>query len=212
FGLIAPVTAQLGWGLIQNLAVFVISVLFGLMIYMGLMYLTPLSVIAGIGPKRFFSGTFGGASIVFSTTSTVTALPVTLEESKKNLNVSEHVADLVIPLGASMYRPGSALFQGAAIVFLADLYNVPFPVTAVGGALLATFLAALTVAPVPSSGVMTLAPALDAVGIPLSGLAILLGIDRIPDMFRSTTNLLGQVTAATLVDQWVEGSIDTPPG
>jgi len=211
FGLVAPVTAQLGWGLIQSLAVFVLSVLVGLAIYLGLMYLAPLSVIVGIGPKRFFSGTFGAASIVFSTTSTVTALPVTLEESKKNLDVSEHVADLVIPLGASMYRPGSALFQGAAIVFLADLYNVPFPITAVGGPLLATFLAALTVAPVPSSGVMTLAPALDAVGIPLSGLAILLGIDRIPDMFRSTTNLLGQVTAATLVDQWVGDSTDVLP-
>ena len=212
FGLTAPVTAELGWNLIQNLAVFVLSVLFGLVVYSGFIYLAPLFVIAGIGPRKFFSGTFGGASIVFSTTSTVTALPVTLEESKKNLGVSEQVADLVIPLGASMYRPGSALFQGAAIVFLADLYNVPFPVAAIGGALLATFLAALTVAPVPSSGVMTLAPALDAVGIPLSGLAILLGIDRIPDMFRSTVNLLGQITAATLVDQWVDDSIDEPPG
>ena len=212
FGLTAPVTAELGWNLIQNLAVFVLSVLFGLVVYSGFIYLAPLFVIAGIGPRKFFSGTFGGASIVFSTTSTVTALPVTLEESKKNLGVSEQVADLVIPLGASMYRPGSALFQGAAIVFLADLYNVPFPVAAIGGALLATFLAALTVAPVPSSGVMTLAPALDAVGIPLSGLAILLGIDRIPDMFRSTVNLLGQITAAALVDQWVDDSIDEPPG
>jgi Na+/H+-dicarboxylate symporter len=121
------------------------------------------------------------------------------------------VADLVLPLGASMYRAGTALFQGAAIVFLADLFDVPFPMAAVGGAILATFLVSLTVAPVPSSGVITLAPALDAVGIPLSGLAILLGIDRIPDMFRSTTNLLGQITTSVLVDRWVgEGSSDSP--
>jgi Na+/H+-dicarboxylate symporter len=212
FGLAAPVTAQLGWGLIQSLAVFVVSVVLGLVIYLGLMYLVPLRVIAGIRAKTFFGGTFGAASIAFSTTSTVTALPVTLEEAKKNLGVSEHVADLVIPLGASMYRAGSALFQGAAIVFLADLYDVPFPGTAVGGALLATFLVSLTVAPVPSSGVMTLAPALDAVGIPLSGLAILLGIDRIPDMFRSTTNLLGQITTAVLVDRWVGGPEGTTLG
>ena len=100
------------------------------------------------------------------------------------------------------------------MVFLAHLYDVPFPLTAVGGALLATFLVSLTVAPVPSSGVMTLAPALDAVGIPLSGLAILLGIDRIPDMFRSATNNIGQMTASALVDAWVgkEGSEEaTPP-
>jgi Na+/H+-dicarboxylate symporter len=131
---------------------------------------------------------------------------VTLEEVKEKLGVSETVADLVLPLGASMYRAGSALFQGAAIVFLAHLYDVPIPTAALGGAVLATFLVSLTVAPVPSSGVVTLAPALDAVGIPLSGLSILLGVDRIPDMFRSTVNLLGQITTAVVVDKWVGGA------
>jgi Na+/H+-dicarboxylate symporter len=122
--------------------------------------------------------------------------------------VSEAVADLVLPLGASMYRGGSALFQGASIVFLAHLFDVPLPLSALGGAVLATFLVALTVAPVPSSGVVTLAPALDAVGVPLAGLSILLGIDRIPDMFRTTVNLLGQITTSVVVDRWV----GTPPG
>jgi len=211
FGLAAPVTSQLGWGLVQSLAVFVVSVIVGLAIYIGLLYLPLLRFVGGVSPWRLVTSAFGAASIAFSTTSTVAALPVTLEEAKSNLNVSEPVADLVLPLGASMYRAGSALFQGAAIVFLAHLYDVPFPLTAVGGAILATFLVSLSVAPVPSSGVMTLAPALDAVGIPLSGMAILLGIDRIPDMFRSTTNLLGQVTTSVLVDHWVGGATHHQP-
>ena len=212
FGLAAPVTSQLGWGLVQSLAVFVVSVIVGLAIYIGLLYLPLLRFVGGVSPWRLVTSAFGAASIAFSTTSTVAALPVTLEEAKSNLNVSEPVADLVLPLGASMYRAGSALFQGAAIVFLAHLYDVPFPLTAVGGAILATFLVSLSVAPVPSSGVMTLAPALDAVGIPLSGMAILLGIDRIPDMFRSTTNLLGQVTTSVLVDHCVgEATHHQPP-
>jgi Na+/H+-dicarboxylate symporter len=109
-----------------------------------------------------------------------------------------------------MYRAGSALFQGAAVIFLAHLFEVPIPPAALGGAVLATFLVSLTVAPVPSSGVVTLAPALDAVGIPLAGLSILLGIDRVPDMFRSTTNLLGQITTAVVVDKWVGGSPTDP--
>lgn len=204
FGLAAPVTAQLGWGLIQSLAVFVVCVVLGLGIYIGLVYVPFLKVVGGIGPVRFLGGTFGAASIAFSTTSTAAALPVTLEETKA-LGVSESVADLVLPLGASMYRAGSALFQGAAVVFLAFLFDVPIPAAAVGGAILATFLVSLTVAPVPSSGVVTLAPALDTVGIPLAGLSILLGIDRVPDMFRSTTNLLGQITTAVVVDRWVGG-------
>ena len=221
FGLAAPVTAQLGWGLIQSLAVFVVAVVLGLGIYIGVVYLPFLKVVGGIGPLRFFGGTFGAASIAFSTTSTAAALPVTLEEVKSELGVSETVADLVLPLGASMYRAGSALFQGAAIIFLAHLYDVAIPPAAVGGAVLATFMVSLTVAPVPSSGVVTLAPALDAVGIPLAGLSILLGIDRVPDMFRTTTNLLGQITTAVVVDGWTgenavesggEGGATTPGG
>jgi Na+/H+-dicarboxylate symporter len=211
FGLAAPVTAQLGWGLIQSLAVFVVAVIVGLGAYIGLVYLPFLKVVGGIGPTRFLGGTFGAASIAFSTTSTAAALPVTLEEAKRELGVSETVADLVLPLGASMYRAGSALFQGAAIVFLAHLYDVAIPPAAVGGAVLATFMVSLTVAPVPSSGVMTLAPALDTVGVPLAGLSILLGVDRIPDMFRSTTNLLGQITTAVVVDRWVGGTEGQPP-
>ena len=202
FGLAAPVTAQLGWGLIQSLAVFVVSVVVGLGIYLAIVYVPLLKVVGGIGPMRFLGGTFGAASIAFSTTSTVAALPVTLKEAKEKLGVSDTMADLILPLGASMYRAGSALFQGAAIIFLAHLFQVPIPPAALGGAVLATFLVALTVAPVPSSGVVTLAPALDTVGIPLSGLTILLGIDRIPDMFRSALNLLGQITAAVVVDRW----------
>lgn len=208
FGLAAPVTAQLGWGLIQSLAVFVISVVVGLAIYVAVVFLPLLRFVGGIGPVRFFRGIFGASSIAFSTTSTAAALPVTLDEVKRELGVSESVADLVLPLGASMYRAGSALFQGASVVFLAYLFEVPIPVAALGGAVLATFLVSLTVAPVPSSGVMTLAPALDAVGIPLAGLSILLGIDRVPDMFRTTVNLLGQVTAAVTVDALLG---DDPP-
>ena len=195
-------TAQLGWVLIRSLAVFMVCVVLGLGVYVAVMYMRILKLVGGIGPLQFLGGTFGAASIAFSTTSTAAALPVALKEAKEKLGVSETVADLVLPLGASMYRAGSALFQGAAIVFLADLFDVPFPAAAVGGAVLATFLVSLTVAPVPSAGVVTLAPALDAVGIPLSGLTILLGVDRIPDMFRSTVNLFGQITTSVVVEKW----------
>jgi Na+/H+-dicarboxylate symporter len=211
FGLAAPVTAQLGWDLIQSLAVFVVSVVLALGLYVALVYLPILRVVGRIGPMKFLGGTFGATSVAFSTTSTAAALPVTLEEVRHNLGVSETVTDLVVPLGASMYRAGSALFQGAAIVFLAHLYDVPIPAAALGGAVLATFLVSLTVAPVPSSSVVTLAPALDAVGVPLAGLSILLGIDRIPDMFRTSVNLMGQMTTAVVVDAWVGDNADPTP-
>ncbi len=202
FGLAAPVTAMLGWDLILSLGVFIASVFAGLLVLMIVLFFPLWYFVAKISPARFLGGTFGAASIAFSSTSTAAAIPVSLEESTKNLKVSKTVADILIPLGASMYRPGSALFQGAAIVFLAHLYAVPIPAAAVGAAILATFLVSLTIAPVPSSGVITMAPALDTIGVPVAGLAILLGIDRIPDMMRSAVNVLGQIGTAVLVDRW----------
>jgi len=208
FGLAAPVIAKLGWDLVISLGVFIVSVFSGLLVLVIVMYIPLLYFVAKIGPARFFSSTFGAASIALSTTSTAAAIPVSLEETTKNLKVSESIADLLIPLGASMYRPGSALFQGAAIVFLAHLYGVPIPAAAVGAAILATFLVSLTVAPVPSSGVVTMMPALEAVGVPVAGLSFLLGIDRIPDMMRSAVNVLGQIMTAVLVDRWTGDETD----
>ena len=202
FGLAAPVTARLGWDLVQSLGIFIVFVFVGLVIFVAVVTLPLVYFVAGVGPLKYLKGTFGGVSIAVSTTSTAAAIPVTREEAIENIGVSPTIANLLVPLGASMHRPGSALFQGAAIVFLAYLYGVPIPMTAIAAALLATFLVSLTVAPVPSSGVVTMAPALDAVGVPVAGLAIILGIDRIPDMMRSAVNLLGQVSAAALVDRW----------
>ena len=202
FGLAAPVTAQLGWGLVQSLAIFIVCVFVGLIIFMLLVTLPLVWFVGRIHPGEFLRGTIGAVSVAASTTSTAAAIPVSLEETTNNLKVSPTVADLLVPLGASMHRPGSALFQGAAIVFLAYLFDVPIPITAIGAAMLATFLVSLTVAPVPSSGVVTMAPALDAVGVPVSGLAIVLGIDRIPDMMRTATNVLAQISAAVFVDRF----------
>lgn len=200
FGLVAPATALLGWDLVQSLGVFIICVMIGLIILMVFGFLPLLFLARKMGPSKFLKGVWGATSVAFSTTSTAAAIPVSLEETKENLGVSETVADLLIPLGASMYRPGSALFQGAAIVFLAHIYGVPLAMGAAGAIVLSTFLVSLTVAPVPSSSVVTMAPALAAIGVPGAGLALILGIDRIPDMMRTCVNVMGQIATAVLVD------------
>lgn len=205
FGLTAPVTAKLGWSLVLSLGVFIICVFVGLVIFLTLVTLPLVYFVAGIGPVRYLKETFGAVSVAASTTSTAAAIPVSLEETKTNLGVSKTIADMLVPLGASMHRPGSALFQGAAVVFLAHLYGIPIPMAVIGAAMLATFLVSLTVAPVPSSGVVTMAPALDAVGVPVAGLALMLGIDRIPDMMRSAINVLSQISTAALIERWSGG-------
>ncbi len=200
FGLTAPITAELGWAMLGSLAVFVISVIVGLVLFVAVVYMPLVRFVGKMSIARFLKGSAGACTIGFSTTSSVASLPVLLADAQEKLDVSPEVANLVLPLTVSLNRSGSALFQGAAIIFLAWMYDVTIPGSALAGAVLASFLVALTVAPVPSASVMTLVPALDTVGVPVAGLAILLGIDRIPDMARTVVNVMGDMVAAVVVD------------
>ncbi len=112
----------------------------------------------------------------------------------------------MVSLGAGIGRAGAALFQGASVVFLAWLYDVPLAVAGIGGALLATFIVSFTVPSIPGGSVLSLAPALGTIGIPLDGIAVLLGVDRIPDMARTATNVTGTLTAAVVVDRMEEAT------
>jgi Na+/H+-dicarboxylate symporter len=105
----------------------------------------------------------------------------------------------VLPLGASLNRPGGALYQTVAVCFIAGLYGLPLGPAARLEAAAAVFLASLTIASVPSASVVSLAPAFLQIGLPLGGLSLLIGLDRIPDMFRTMTNVTGHVTAAAAV-------------
>ncbi len=208
FGLAAPIAATTGWELLRGLAIFVLTVMLGLIIFVSLVYLPALALIARVGPLRFLRSTTGTQVVGLATGSSVAALPVMIQEAEENLDLNPAVTSLVLPLAASLNRAGSALYQGAAVMFVAHLYGVPVPTVAMGGALLATFFAAATVAPVPSASVMTLAPALDAVGAPLAGLGVLLGVDRIPDMFRTWVNVTGHIAGATVTSALVSGDAD----
>jgi Na+/H+-dicarboxylate symporter len=199
FGLAAPATARMGIGLLQSLAVFVVTVIVALFVFMTVVYLPIVAMVGRVAPGRFIRGTLASYTMGFTTTSSVATLPVLLRDAPA-LGVSRRVSDLVLPLAASLNRAGSGLFQGASVVFLAWLYDIPVPGGAWVGAALACFFAASTVAPVPSASIMTLAPALSAVGAPFAGLGILLGVDRIPDMFRSATNMTGHMAAAVVTE------------
>jgi Na+/H+-dicarboxylate symporter len=104
-----------------------------------------------------------------------------------------------LPLGASIGRAGSALFQAVAMLFVAHLYGSALGLSATVQAGAAVFLTSLTVASVPSASIVSLAPAFATAGLPLAGLTLLLGLDRVPDMFRTMTNVVGTMTAATVV-------------
>jgi Na+/H+-dicarboxylate symporter len=201
FALAAPVTARSGLAMLQSLVVFVVTVVAALVVFIAVVYLPAVRFIGGISPVRFLKACLGSQAIGASTTSSVASLPAMLEAADRDLDVSRPVAILVLSVGASLNRAGSALFQGAGIVFLASLYDVSIPATAVAGAIMVTFFVALTVTGVPSSSVVTLAPALETLGVPLAGMAVLLGVDRVPDMARTATNVTGHLATATVIER-----------
>lgn len=199
FALAAPVAAQTGWELLRSLGVFVAAVIGGLIVFVLVVYLPAIRIWSRVSVRDFLRANAVTAPIAFSTTSSAATLPAMFEACEDVLKVPRGVTSLVLPLGVSIGRSGSALFQGAALVFLAHLYAVPIAPAALVGAVVATFLVALTVAAVPSASVMTLPPAFGALGIPMDGLAVLLGVDRIPDMFRTVVNVMGDLGAAAVV-------------
>jgi Na+/H+-dicarboxylate symporter len=201
FALAAPVTARAGWAVLQSLLMFVLAVLLGLIIYIGLLYMPTVRFLARRRAGSFMRACMSPQAIAAASTSSPATVPAMLEAADE-LEVSTAVAGFVIPLGAGIGRGGSAVFQGAGIVFLAWLYGVPLAAAGIGAAILATFVVSFAVASVPGGSVLSMAPAIDTVGIPLDGLAVLLSIDRIPDMARTATNVTGTMTATVLVDRF----------
>ena len=200
FCLAAPVAARFGWTMLRSLAVFVAAVVLGIVIFGPLVYAAAAKWLARVPSlTRFARDITPGAAVAFTTTSSMAALPTMMESAIDVLKLPRSVASFVIPLGATLNRPGSAIYQTTAVVFIASLYGVALTPTMLAMAVLTCFLMTFSVASIPSATVFTTAPVLLAVGLPAEGIALLLGVDRIPDMFRTGLNGVGHQTAAAFV-------------
>ena len=199
FALVAPLVAQFGGPLLLAMGQFIIVVIIGVFVFAGVVYLPGVAVIARFAPLRFLRAAFPSMLMGFSATSSMAALPTMLDAADRDLQIPRPVAGFVLPLAATINRGGSAVFQAIAVVFIARLYGIPFGFNQMLAAGTAVFLASLTVASVPSGGVISLYPALQSAGLPVAGLSILLGLDRIPDMFRTMTNVTGHLSSAVVV-------------
>ena len=212
FAIVAGALAQLGVDLIVDLitamAVFIVAVIAALAVLIAAVYLPAVAFLARLGAWRYLRAIRASLLMAFSTTSSLATLPVMLDAAESDLRVSRTVAGFVLPLGASVGRAGSAVFQAVAVLFVARLYGVPLGLAGTFQAGAAVFLASLTVASVPSASIVSLVPAFAATGLPLAGLQLLLGFDRVPDMFRTMTNVFGTLTAATVVAAVEEAKLE----
>jgi len=199
FALVAPIVTQFGWSLVRAMLWFVAAVIIGVILLIALVYLPSVAFIARMSPIKFLRAAYPAMLMGFSATSSMAALPLMIDAADRDLQIPRPVSGFVLPLAATLNRGGSAVFQAIAVVFVARLYGLPFGAGEMLAAGAAVFLASLTVASVPSAGVISLVPAFQSTGLPIAGLTILLGLDRISDMFRTMTNVTGHLASAVVV-------------
>ncbi len=199
FALVAPTAALYGWDVVRAMLWFIAAVILGVVVFIAAVYLPSVALIARVSPRRFLRAAYPSMFMGFSATTSMAALPYLIDAADRDLQIPRPVSGFVLPLGASINRAGSALFQAIAVVFIARLYGIPFGPAHMLQAGVAVFLASLTVAAVPSGGVISLFPAFQATGLPIAGLSILMGLDRISDMFRTMTNVTGHLASAVVV-------------
>ena len=146
--------------------------------------------------------------LAFSTSSSAATLPVTMECVEDNLGVKNEVASFVLPLGATINLDGTALYQAVATVFIAQALGMELDLAAQLTIVLTALLASIGTAPVPAAGIIMLVIVLESVGVPSSGIALILGVDRILDMVRTATNVTGDSAVTVLIDaaetKWAE--------
>lgn len=185
--------------LLAALGYYCIAVLLGLVIHTFVTYPTLLKLFTPFGIKQFFTGIAPAQLVAFSTSSSGATLPVTMESVEKNLGVSEEVSSFVLPLGATINMDGTGLYQAVAAVFIAQTLGIPLGLEAQLTIVLTAVLASIGTAAVPSAGIIMLVIILESVGVPSTGIALILGVDRILDMCRTTTNITGDATVACII-------------
>lgn len=207
FALIAVVTARYGLDVLLPLGKLILALYLGCILHALLVLGGLVKFVGKVSPLQFFRGIFEAQIVAFSTTSAAGTLPVTISCVRHNLGVSKEVAGFVLPVGATVNMDGTALYQALAAVFIAQAYGIALgPVeymTIIG----TTVLASIGTASIPAAGLVVLSMVLSSVGLPLEGIALVAGIDRILDMARTTVNVTGDATVALLVAN-SEGELD----
>ncbi len=201
--LIAAVIGQYGVNILVTLLKYSLVVVGGLVIYTFSVNSLSLSLLGRMNPLLFFKAVKEAMIIAFSTSSSNAALPVSLE-CVEHIGVSREYSSFVIPLGATINMDGTALYQGVAAVFIANIYGIPLAITDQIIIVLMATLASVGAAGVPAAGIITLAMVLTQIGIPLEGIALILGVDRFLDMCRTTTNIIGDMACSVVIKQTEE--------
>ena len=207
FALLAKLFSQLGVGAILDLLKYFSTVLVVLLFHGLVVYSMLMKALVGLPPQVMLYKMRSVWAFAFSTASSGATIPVTMRTVEKRLGVSSSVAGFTVPLGATINMDGTAIMQGVATVFIAQVYGVDLSMAALGTVVLTATLASVGTAAVPGVGLITLALVLEQAGLPVEGIALIIGVDRLLDMVRTAVNVTGDATVSLIVAEF-EGQVD----
>lgn len=198
-GLIFTVASRFGFDLLVAIATFVITVLIALLAHVGITLSLVIRFLIGLSPLTFLSRIEAALVTAFSTSSSSATLPTALEVAEIQLGVPRGIAGFVLPIGSTMCMNGTAIFEGITVIFLAEIFNVDLTLTQMVIVMIMSVLTAVGAAGVPGGSIPLLVGILTMFSVPGEAIAIVLGVDRILDMSRTTVNVCGDISAATWV-------------
>ena len=199
FALLAKLFATLGIGAILDLAAYFFTVLSVLLFHALVVYSLLLKGLTGLSPAILLSKMRPVWAFAFSTASSGATIPVTLRTVERRMGVHNSVAGFTVPLGATINMDGTAIMQGVATVFIAEVYGVDLSMAGYLTVILTATLASVGTAAVPGVGLITLAMVLTQVGLPVEGIALIIGVDRLLDMVRTAVNVTGDSVVSIIV-------------
>ncbi len=199
FCLIAKTFAEQGIGLLLPMASYFLTVLGALVIHMFVTILAILAIATRLNPMMFLRKMRSAQAFAFSTASSSATIPVTLRSVSERLGVNNSVASFTVPLGATINMDGTAIMQGVATVFIANVYGIELGIAGYATIIGMSVLASIGTAGVPGVGLIMLAMVLNQVGLPLEGIGIIMGVDRLLDMCRTAVNITGDAMVSTVV-------------
>ena len=201
FALICPVVAENGPAVLLPLLKVILVAYVGYICHMILVYSMAVKGFAGMNPVTFFKGMSRPIMFAFSSASSVGTLPFNMEATQK-LGARKSIASFVLPLGATINMDGTAIYQGVCAIFIAEIFGIDLGLSQQLTIILTATLASIGTAGVPGSGMIMLAMVLQSVGLPVEGIALVAGIDRILDMGRTVVNITGDAACTIVVDAW----------
>lgn len=207
FAIMASVSGSFGMRVLLKLAGFLFTFYGACIVHILLVFLPILWFFARLHPWPFFRGMGDAIMVAFSTSSSSAALPVSMHCVQENLGVSKNISSFVLPLGSTVNMNGAAIFQGMAVMFIAQAYGIELDLQSLVTIVVTGVLSAVGAAGIPGSGFIMLSVVFSSVGLPIEGLALLAGIDRIREMGSTVLNILGDSVCAIYVAKQ-EGELD----